>query len=147
MDKLATGHTLEHIYLQENDFMWLLSMQINYHVIYLFSDDFFRKFINLSIDIEQFVNLCVCISVLNKFWAFSFALDFFWLWIPIVNVLCPPMHLGGASFFEVAPFYPGPSTPSCSEPLTEDPKPTPEPQLELPPKQPDQAGNFLQVDS
>jgi hypothetical protein len=45
-------------------------------------------------------------------------------------------------------------TDSCSEPAAdgfqtgvEDPKPTPEQQLELPPKQPDQAGNFLQVDS
>jgi hypothetical protein len=43
-------------------------------------------------------------------------------------------------------------TDSCSEPAVdgfqtgvEDPKPAPE--LELPPKQPDQAGNFFQVDS
>jgi hypothetical protein len=45
-------------------------------------------------------------------------------------------------------------TDSCSEPTAdgfqtsvEDPKPMPEQQLELPLKQPDQAGNFVQVDS
>jgi hypothetical protein len=38
-----------------------------------------------------------------------------------------------------------PQADSCSEQPVEDPKPTPEQQLEMPPKQPDQAGRFLNL--